>query len=396
MFRNVTLLLWIGFYLRLCVAAWNGFVAPSFGAEGDASTFNMIAVIHSHNLDIDKLGLDSKSIYYPLNIGWMYPYVLGVFYKFITPSLFLGCFLSVVAWGASAFILVRIMRLLSFDMKNQFKVMLIYVLLPSSILHTSVTLREPYQLLFVNLAIYAFLKIYMNKSLSYLPVFLCTVLCMSILHGVLLVFGVFIVTVALFMLSFRNYQSARFLSVIKLIMVLPLIAYVVSYGMDFFNVYSYGNYAGGADLSWHYTLECFQNGLVSVGGGARSNFKSSVVLNSGVDLLYFVPVGIFQYLFEPMPWRITNSFDIFVMLENILRAWLLWRAWIWFRSVSVQGKGPVFIVFISYLLLEALWSLGTVNWGNAVRHHIPSVGLMLIVGFAYMRVPHSKKAKQIK
>jgi len=112
--------------------------------------------------------------------------------------------------------------------------------------------------------------------------------------------------------------------------------------------------------------------------------------------MYFVPVGLFKYLFEPMPWRIKNMFDIFVMLENILRAWLLWRAWIWFRSVSVQGKWPVLIVFISCLLLEVLWSLGTVNWGNAVRHHIPSTGLLLIVAFAYMRVPHSRKAKHIK
>lgn len=396
MSRNVTLLLWIGIYLRMCVAAWNGFIAPSFGAGGDALTFNMVAVIHSYNLDIDKLGLGSNSIYYPLKIGWMYPYILGIFYKIITPSLFLGCFLSVMAWGASAVIFVRIMQLLSFNMKNQFKAMLIYVLLPSSILHTSVTLREPYQLLFVNLAIYSFLKIYMNKSLFYLLVFLCTVLCMSILHGVLLVFGVFIVAVTLFMLSFRSYKSAKFLSIIKLMIVFPLIVYVITYGLDSFNVYSYGNYAAGSNMSWHAILESFQNGLISIGGGARSNYKSSVVLNSGVDLMYFVPVGLFKYLFEPMPWRIKNMFDIFVMLENILRAWLLWRAWIWFRSVSVQGKWPVLIVFISCLLLEVLWSLGTVNWGNAVRHHIPSTGLLLIVAFAYMRVPHSRKAKHIK
>ena len=81
--------------------------------------------------------------------------------------------------------------------------------------------------------------------------------------------------------------------------------------------------------------------------------------------------------------KYANLFDFIVMLENILRAWLLWKVWMWMRSVSVQGKRPVLVVLLSYLLLEMVWSLGTVNWGNAVRHHIPSVGLLLIVGFAY-------------
>ena len=49
--------------------------------------------------------------------------------------------------------------------------MLVYALLPSSIIVTSVTLREPYQLLLVNLAILAALKIYWNKSFQRAEIF---------------------------------------------------------------------------------------------------------------------------------------------------------------------------------------------------------------------------------
>ena len=379
MIRTITGLLWLGFYLRVCVAAWNGFVGSSMGAGADAPFFHLVAVGHSYNLDIASM--DSTSYTYPLKICWFYPYVLGIFYAITTPSLFLGCFLSTVAWFASALILAKTMRLLSFDKTNQFTAMLIYALLPSSIVHTSVTLREPYQLLFVNLAIYAALKIYMNKSIVYWPVLFCAMISMGILHGALLVFGVFLVVATLLMLSLRYRQSGVNFSVMKFVLVVPLVVYVAIYGISYFESYSYGSYSieGGG----HAKIESFQRGLMAL--DARSNYKSSVNINSGAALLFFVPVSLFQYLFEPMPWRIANLFDVVVMLENILRAWLLWKAWMWLRSASVHRKMPVLIVLISYLLLEMMWSLGTVNWGNAVRHHVPGMGLMLIVGFAYAR-----------
>jgi hypothetical protein len=42
-------------------------------------------------------------------------------------------------------------------------------------------------------------------------------------------------------------------------------------------------------------------------------------------------------------------------------------------------------VFINYFILELIWSMGTVNWGTALRHHIPSFGLLVIAAFAYSR-----------
>ena len=379
MIRTITGLLWLGFCLRMYVAAWNGFIGPSIGAGGDALWFHLVAVEHSYNLDIGSM--DSSVTTYPLHIGWIYPYIIGILYAITTPSLFIGSFLSVVAWTASAFILIRIMNLLLFGKSNQYKVMLIYALLPSSIVYTSVTLREPYQLFFVNVAIYAALKIYLNKSIVCWPVLLCAVVGMGILHGALFVFGVFLLVATLFMLSLRYRQGGKSFSGVKFVFVAPLIFCVVIYGISYFEVHSYGNYSAGEHLHLHNKIEGFQRGLMQL--EARSNYKSSVAINSGVSLLNFVPVALFQYFFEPMPWRIANLFDFIVMLENILRAWLLWKVWMWMRSVSVQGKRPVLVVLLSYLLLEMVWSLGTVNWGNAVRHHIPSVGLLLIVGFAY-------------
>jgi hypothetical protein len=53
----------------------------------------------------------------------------------------------------------------------------------------------------------------------------------------------------------------------------------------------------------------------------------------------------------------------------------------------------VLFVFLSYLVIETIWSLGTVNWGTAIRHHLPSIGLLVVVAFAYSA---NKAVSQVK
>ena len=207
---KLSLWIWIGFFLRLTNAFYNGFFGPSFDAHGDAQWFHTLAVEHSKNMGVDVF-----------IIGRLYSYILGEFYVLTTDSLFLGSVLSVMGWLVSAFILVRIMKMLSFDMMSQRKVMFIYAFLPSSLIYTSVTLREPFQLLFVNLAIYSALKIYLHKSAKHWFVLGVSVACMGALHGALLVSGIFIVTGTLFLLTSNNRKGVSF---IKIILVTPIVS----------------------------------------------------------------------------------------------------------------------------------------------------------------------------
>ena len=108
MISKVKLTLWLGFFLRLVNAFLNGFYGPSYGASDDALGFHLNAVQYSQNLVFDLFIL-----------GNIYSYILGIFYFITTDSLFLGSALSALGWLASAFILLRIMRILSFKMSSQ-------------------------------------------------------------------------------------------------------------------------------------------------------------------------------------------------------------------------------------------------------------------------------------
>jgi len=384
--NRVKLILWLGFFLRLVLAFYNGFVGPTYGSGDDALGFHFVAVDVSQDFVTDVFVLT-----------YIYPYLLGLFYFITTDSLFLGSALSALGWLASAFILLRIMRILSFNMLYQSRVMLIYALIPTSLMYTSVTLREPFQLLFINLAIYAALKIYFHRSNAHWFLLFLAIVGMGAMHGALLAFGTFIIAGTLFLLTSRNRKGVSFT---KVLLITPIAILCLFYGFELFmNLTSYGD---RLDDGLGVAVQVYQEGTLSDAYDARANYRSEVVENDELGgLILSLPYFLFQYLFEPMPWKMSSIVDVVALLENILRFWLIWNAFKYL--VGSYLNKPMFVahnyfgyrrfilfIFLSYLLVESLWSLGTSNWGTASRHHLPSLGLLLVMGFAYRNVISSK------
>jgi len=384
--KLTTLTLWLGFFLRLALAFFNGFVGPTYGSSDDALGFHFVAVDVSQNFVVDVFALT-----------YIYPFLLGLFYTITTDSLFLGSALSALGWLASAYILLWVMRILSFKMSYQWWVMLIYALIPTSLMYTSVTLREPFQLLFINLALYATLKIYFHRSNAHWLVLFLAVVGMGAMHGALLAFGIFIIAGTLFLLTSRNRKGVSFT---KVLLIAPIAILCLFYGFELFT--SLTPYGDRLDDGLSVAVQAYQEGTLSDAYDARANYRSEVAISEGLGgLILSLPYILFQYLFEPMPWKISSIVDVIALLENMLRFWLIWNALKYFvgtylnkpRFVAHNANGNrrfYLFIFISYLLVESLWSLGTSNWGTASRHHVPSLGLLLVVGFACRNVIFSK------
>ncbi len=356
---NATIILLIGFIVRLLVTTLNAFYGPVFGADLDALAFHERAVEYSQNSTLETF-----------EIGWIYSYVLGLIYSITADSLFLGGFLSCFAWLLSAKYLVKITKLLRLSSKNQFWVLIIYALLPSSILYTSVTLRESYQLLFVTVAIYSCLMILINKSFSYWGLLLFSIFFAGILHGALMAYGMFLIVLVFMYSSYAQKTKSGF----TMILMACTIFTILYFAMSVFNesAYQLSNGLGSA-------IEKYQTGGLNV--VARANYKSEVTVSNTIDLLLFIPLSLFQYLFEPMPWRLIEAVDIPLIFENMLRFWLIYKVLTNIRSRSIINRRLMFFLFISYLALETIWSVGTINWGTASRHHLLSIGILLVAAF---------------
>jgi len=386
---RVKLTLWLGFFLRLGNAFSNGFYGPSYGASDDSLGFHLNAVQYSQNLVFDVFVLTN-----------IYSYILGIFYFITTDHLFLGSALSALGWLASAFILLRIMRILSFKMSSQWMVMLIYALIPSSLMYTSVTLREPFQLLFINLALYAALKIYFHRSTAHWLVLFLAAVGMGMLHGVLLASGIFIIVGTLFLLTTRNRKGMSFT---KVVLVSPIVILCLFYG--FFLFTSLTSYGDRLEDGLSLAVQTYQEGTMEA--EQRAGYRTDIEINGLGGLILSLPSFLFQYLFEPMPWKISSIVDVVVLLENMLRFWLIWNVLKYLvgsylnkpmfvaRNYFVNERF-IFFIFLSYLLMETFWSLGTSNWGTSSRHHVPSLGLLLVASFAYRNVIPPKYNRSYK
>lgn len=127
----------------------------------------------------------------------------------------------------------------------------------------------------------------------------------------------------------------------------------------------------------------------------RATYRTEVVNFSGLfGLLSVLPLFLFQYLFEPMPWHMTSVVDVVSLLENALRFWLILNSLKYLGSRFVgkpksvesnvfEHRRLILFMFLTFLASELIWSLGTINWGTGIRHHLPSIGFLLVTGFAY-------------
>lgn len=371
--KRVSNLIFLGFFLRLLIAIWNGFFGPSPGGEDDALTFHLEAVAAAH----------SDSPFGEFVVGWIYTQFLGGVYRYIGDSIFLGSLLSCLTWVCSAYVLSTCMSMLCINKVLQRKLMLIYVVIPSSIMLTSITLREAYQLLFVNLAILSALKIYLKSDFFYWAILGLSVVGMGALHGALMAFGVLFILGVLLM---RFFFAKKKKSIFVLIFVGAFSVSILIVALSVF-----GDLAYNLDAGLFSAVEKYQEGVLNI--DARANYRSDIDISSPIGALTFIPTAVFQYLFEPMPWRISAMADIVQLMENCLRFYLIAKTIQALRRKDLIQKNLPIFLFFSYLVVEGIWSLGTGNWGTSIRHHIPAWGLLLLSYGASLSMEWQDKAK---
>lgn len=359
-------IIYLGFFLRILVAIWNSYFGPSWGAEMDALSFHLRAVESSQGLFLNEF-----------SVGWIYSDFLGFLYFISSDHIITGCVLSCIAWLISAILLKNSLCILLVNHKVKLMLIMVYSLLPSAILLTGITLREPYQMLLVNLAMYAALKIYFKGTTSYWFILFFAISLLATLHGALLLFGVFFITFFIFIILFlKNKKNSSYklgiLIIFLLVMLWVGISLLTSIGFDFQNGF-------GAAIT------TFQERVISI--DARANYRAKIEIKDLIDLFVYILTGLFQYLFEPLPWHVSNFADMILLLENILRAWLIWCACRAIKFGTLEQKKISLFIFTSYLVMEVIWAVGTGNWGTAVRHHLPALSLLLLASFSFSKSP---------
>ena len=380
-------MLWFGFFLRLGLA-WillsSGFYLTF---TGDVVTF--------HGMAREIIGLGESvnpDMSQEITIDDSYFFFIGLIYLLTTDSMYVTSIFSCLAWFFSGYFLIKIMNLLEVSKKKQIILLFIYIFLPSSLLNTGLPLRESYEMLVVNMSIYSSLMWYFERSAKYLFILLLGMLLMTLLHMAMFAFGAIIFISTLFLISISEDKNRVFI-------LFPISGLAISliYGSTYF--YQFFDYYGGQGVSGAGgqladAVRVFQAGAIIDSMGSRAQYVELSLERDGLSgLLYFLPVAFFQYLFEPMPWRSLNLVDYVLVLENIMRAIFIFYGIKGLFVLPSLFKKIIFFLLVCYLSAEMIWAVGTTNWGTASRHHLPALGILLLLGLAFQ--DYYKSSKQI-
>lgn len=143
--------------------------------------------------------------------------------------------------------------------------------------------------------------------------------------------------------------------------------------------------------SLQYKAQNYAQGVSAL--AARSNYGAHFEASYPWTL---IPT-LFSYQLEPLPWRVRTLADLIPLIENSIRLWLLYLFWFYRKRAENRFAAPATALLFAWLGVETIWSVGTVNWGTAVRHHTAAYGLLLVTAMiAKQGYKHASNCARIK
>tara|TARA_Y100000389_G_C17455560_1_gene517915 strand:- start:1983 stop:3104 length:1122 start_codon:yes stop_codon:yes gene_type:complete len=357
-----------GFLLRFSCAIINLYVFTLPGGEFDAVSFNVVATDFSNHLEQGKSYKD-----FNYKFGWVYSIFIGYIYYFFGASNLLGSFLSCIAWFISALILRTIMIKLNYEKNHILMALLIYAFLfPTSIIYTSLMLREAYLLLFSNIIFLTIINIYYSKNIipkvvNFIILIFISILLISFHKAGILFVGSF----SIFLILFLSYRFLpKILNYFSFFLFILLSIFLFEYFGIFEKIFlEIKNYQSG-----HFERFVKNRALY------YQPYDIFLREYSMFNLIKVFMENIFNYFLQPTFSNISDVKDLPAVFENNLRVLaIIFLLYAFF--FDFENKNLFIILFFMFFISEAVYAQATVNWGTASRHHVPALGLLVLLFF---------------
>ena len=313
--------------------------------------------------------------------------MLGLIYKISFDSIFLGSLISIFAWFISAIIFLKMLDIINVNKSLKILALAIYSFWPSTLFFTSVILREPFQLLFFNLAVFSFLKIILQNKVKYNILFFISLTVLPLLHKMFLLYSIiFLFFYFIFLISTIGKTGIRII-----IIIFTLTIIVIYFNFESLTNYFYTKIPLNNKSFYMIVANHINNMTVS-----RASYQiDEVFIFEFKDFISYAVKSIYNYFFQPLPKNQEMVGDFILFLENVFRIVLISIIIINLFNFTIKNYKLYLSLFLLYFLAEIAWALGTNNWGTAVRHHIPTLGIMLLLTFIILKRSNNKMKKKI-
>ena len=358
--------------LHVAAALIYFYIPGALPSRGDAIAFHKTAILLQTSAEW-PFGFSSL----------LYKWCLAHVYSWVGPSWLFASAVTVYAFAASVFVLVKLMETLDVQ-HGKGLVVFLYGALPTSILYGSVPLREPFQVLFFMTACYTLLRFRMTGNPTYLLLTIPFVTLMGMLHKGLLVYAPFLIVLMLLVRVDANAKRGSSLGriwfhrvmavslAVGFIAALPMATEQLQ-GIQGTNVLAAASGEGLADFAAKK-----RSGDNSNQG--RTAYGTSLDTSTPVSFAMSMTTIFFYYLFMPFPWQIRNFLDVYAFTEVVLRAATLFAIFRMWRSRDQVHPHLIKALMLVYLTMAVLWAAGTTNYGTATRHHMKHQWIVLLLG----------------
>jgi hypothetical protein len=372
---NAFLLIFLGFFVllvdpvfrrdgKLLLAGWITVAAHQIVAFTEAYLFRVNPAMGDH------LMFHSEAVNSPGQSIQSFSNILSWVYSFFGNSIAVGQQCSILVFVISIMLYVRLADV-SGALQYRVPLLLLYGLCPSLVVHGSLTLREGYQVCSFLLCLYALFRFRETGGYRFLVLFVAGGMILDLFHHGLTVYVVFLFLLGLtWAFRFRPVEVGKVATVLALLapVALPVVVSKLTGNTVFRLVVS------GKGLEFTSRV---REALARA--NARTEYGVELDTSSFSASILSVPATFGAYMLCPLPWQATTPMDMYVLLENVVRLILILTA---ARALFMPGrdKGTLLFLLVAGLSLEVMWSVGTTNWGTAVRHHMVAYPVFVLAG----------------
>ncbi len=340
------------------VAYWNIMYGPLVFAKTDAASF------HAYAEKAAQLGVLPE-----WTIGTsFYHSILQVLYHWLGASLWLGQGLSILLFSVSVGSMVRIVK--HMEVTNEKLVastVLVYGLIPSVLMYGSITIREPFMTTFLILGCEFALRGIQTGRRVQIACAIVFWIWMGLFHQIVMGYAFFLSLMLIVTYQWQYWHKSQGVRLVLPILLLGVVAVVLFYvlaptggddyhAMMFFSV----------PESLSYYREVIQSTSPTTAYGKEFSFST------WPGLFLFLPQAYLYYLGWPVTgdyqsiWVWVVAADAIVRLGGIL------------ASLILIKERKLWCLFFVFITLSFLWSSGTTNYGQALRHHMMTDWIMII------------------
>ena len=355
-----------------------------------AATHIAISLFDAHHGPILNTILDAQSfhnkalMYLNKDLSWFdnfnganfYSIIISIIYMFTLPEQGISNLSSSFFSMLSILVISRFALLLKINKYKTF-ILFIFGLSPAYLIYSSITLRESLELLTLLISLLYLFKLFNKYKLySFEHIFfISSTIIFGLLHEALLIYSILI---------FCMYIYLIILNIKRIDYMLTGLIFIGLCLISFYFIQDLRHLLKSQSLYTHlldgnilqYISDYRTKGINYFIG--NTNYVIEFDKTTYVSLIKSFFLIYLTYITGPFIWQANNLLMLYASCEALLRMTMLAITFYCLMKARTKDNNIILLLFM-FLSLSFLWSLGTFNFGTALRHHILTNWMLLLI-----------------